>query len=207
MWRVAHPTSHRGLLSQDNRSGRGAGGYPKWAWFLAALTLFPLIPMAIGKFIPRTRKYLGALGVFGGSVALVVLLVIVIAVSVSGEDSSQKVRRADPASTTSDIVIPADVKTVILTAIQQNQEVVDAAIEQDGSDVSLVLVVRSFTSEDRAKELSDNFVRLTKTLSPDTVPGRTIGQGIYSYLVGVYYSDETQIVLGAKVRSSDRITW
>ena len=83
----------------------------------------------------------------------------------------------------------------------------DAAIGQDGSDVNLVLVVTALTSEARARELGDNFVRMTKSMSQDDPPTRSIGFGIYSYLVGVYYPDETLVAMGAKVQSSDRITW
>ena len=48
---------------------------------------------------------------------------------------------------------------------------------------------------------------MIKTFSPDTPPGRTIGRGIYDYVVGVYYPNEERLVLGAKVAFSDRISW
>lgn len=197
-------------MPQDDDSNLGgrSSGYPVWAWILGCITIFPLVPMVIGKFIPGTRRYLGFWGVSFSSTSLVVLLIVVIAVSVSGEDQpASKVRTDRPASTVSDTAISADTKTLILAAIQEYPEVLDAAIAQDGSDVNLVLVVSSFTSEARAKELGDNFVRMTKSMSQDDPPTRSIGFGIYSYLVGVYYSDETLVAMGAKVQSSDQISW
>ena len=53
-------------------------------------------------------------------------------------------------------------------------EVMDAAITQDGADVSLVLVVRSSTSANRAKTLGENFVRMVKNMSQAGPPGRTV---------------------------------
>ena len=197
-------------MPQDDDSNLGgrSSGYPTWAWILGCLTLFPAIPMLVGVLIPRTRRYLGWLGVSLCSSSLLLLLIIVIAVSVPGDnDAPQRARPSNPAPATVSQTISADTKTLILAAIQESPEVLDAAIGQDGSDVNLVLVVSSFTSEARAKELGDNFVRMTKAMSQDDPPTRNIGFGIYSYLVGVYYPDETLVAMGAKVQSSDRITW
>ena len=63
------------------------------------------------------------------------------------------------------------------------------------------------TSEKYGKELGDNFVRLVKTFSPDDPPGKEIGEGIYNYIIGVYYPDESELALGAKVSYADHITW
>ena len=73
--------------------------------------------------------------------------------------------------------------------------------------MNLVLVVGAATSEARAKQLGDNFVRMYKSLSDDDPPGPTIGAGKYDYLIGVYTPSEKQIALGAKVSFADRITW
>ena len=209
MWRVAPPYNREGgLLAQDSGSNQKSIGYPKWAWFLAFLTFVPLVPMAVGKFIPSTRRYLGWLGVSLCSSSLLLLLTVVIAVTVPGDNETpQRARPSNPAPATVSQTISADTKTLILAAIQESPEVLDAAIGQDGSDVNLVLVVSSFTSEARAKELGDNFVRMTKAMSQDDPPTRNIGFGIYSYLVGVYYPDETLVAMGAKVQSSDHISW
>ena len=83
----------------------------------------------------------------------------------------------------------------------------DAAISQDGRDLSLVLVVAYATNERYAKQLGENFVRMLKSLSQDDPPGQSIGTGIYNYLVGVYLPNGDRVALGAKARTSDRITW
>ena len=48
---------------------------------------------------------------------------------------------------------------------------------------------------------------MTKSLSQDSPPGKAIGRGIYSYLVGVYYPDERMVAQGTKVTFADRVTW
>ena len=194
-------------MPQDDYGKRKSVGYPLWAWILGALTLLPLVPMFVGKFVPSTRRYLGFWSISFGSVSFVVLLIVVIAVSVPDDGRSSRRSDSSPSVTLTPRTISADTIELILLAISENFEVLDAALSQDGSDVSLVLVVSPLTSEYRARELGENFVRLTKAMSPDTPPRQEIGFGMYSYLVGVYYPDETLVVLGAKVQSSDRITW
>ena len=163
--------------------------------------------MLVGKFFPRTRKYLGFIGILGSSVGLIVLLVVVYRLFLFRVKQSPDLSSFSSRPTPANYVISDDVKTLIIAAIKENPLVLDVAVEQYDKDINLVLVVSSITSEAGAKELGDNFVRITKTLSPDTPPTRSVGTGIYSYLVGVYYPDETEVVLGAKVQSSDRISW
>lgn len=67
----------------------------------------------------------------------------------------------------------------------------------------LVLVVSYAISPNYAKELAERFVQLTKSFSLDKSPGRSIGRGIYDYLVGVYYPNKERLILGAKAKSSD----
>ena len=86
-------------------------------------------------------------------------------------------------------------------------EVIDAAVSQIGTDISLVLIVRPATNKRRAEQLGDNFLRLAKSLSPDSSPGRSIGEGMYNYVVGVYYPNEKRLATGAKHKNADRITW
>ena len=83
----------------------------------------------------------------------------------------------------------------------------DASIQKEGRLISLVLIVDYATSEDYAKQLADNFVRMFKSLSDDDPPAKEIGRGIYDYLVGVYFPNESVLVLGGKVRASPHITW
>lgn len=56
-------------------------GYPWWGWMIAALTLWPLVPMVVGVAIPSTRKYLGAPGVIITSIVLGIGCVVVVVVA------------------------------------------------------------------------------------------------------------------------------
>ncbi len=107
------------------------------------------------------------------------------------------------------IHIPEEIKEIVIGIgdISGYQSVQDAAITQDGSTLSLVLVVGAATSEEHAKELGENFVRMLKSLSQDEPPSIVIGTGIYDYLIGVYRPNQEQIASGAKARTADRISW
>ena len=109
--------------------------------------------------------------------------------------------------TTEAPILPRDEANVAITGIEGYSEVLDAAISQRNQTLSLVLIVVSGLSEVRAKELGDNFVRIVKTFGPDEVPGKEIGQGLYNYLIGVYYPGEIEVALGAKASNSIRIRW
>ncbi len=85
--------------------------------------------------------------------------------------------------------------------------VLDAAISQRERTLSLALVVEHGTSKERAKQLGENFVRSTKSLSKDASPNKSIGKGMYDYLVSVHYPNGDEVVMGAKVSISDRIIW
>ena len=98
-------------------------------------------------------------------------------------------------------------KSMAIDGIKGYSGVRDAAINQDGKKLSLVIIVGYATSEDYSKEMGDNFVRMVKSFSQEPSPGKEIGKGDYDYLVGVYYPDETLVVMGAKASSSDHITW
>ena len=56
-------------------------GYPWWGWVIAFLTIWPLVPMAVGSIIPQTRKYLGAPGVIIASVLLFIGCGVVVGVA------------------------------------------------------------------------------------------------------------------------------
>lgn len=106
-------------------------------------------------------------------------------------------------------------KTMAIEVIEEYPEVLDAAGGQDGTSLSLALIVRHGTSIERGKELGDNFVRLVKSLGftgtptgeEPPIPGKRIGKGPFTYLIGVYYPDETQLALGAKVAGAENISW
>ena len=86
----------------------------------------------------------------------------------------------------------------------------DAHVAQKPGDlrkITLAIVVRAGTSERRAKELGDNFVRLFKALSDDDPPRKEIGRGKYDYLVGIYDTKEKNIAMGAKLDIATSISW
>ena len=187
-------------------------GYPKWAWILGFLTLFPLIPMMIGRSSPAARKYLGLLGVSLSAIGLFVVLIVVIVVAVSagGGNGESTVKRERPAPTAKpvDMTVSAETREIVLMTIGASPGVLDAAISQDEEYISLVLVVGAATSEQYAKELGENFVRQFKSMSQDDPPGKGVGTGMYNYSVKVVgMPGEKVIAQGAKVSFSDRISW
>ena len=104
-------------------------------------------------------------------------------------------------------------KNAAMTEIKAYPEVLDADFGQDGYTLSLAIIVPAATSQARAKELGEAFVRLVKTLGllgsdeSESAPGKEIGEGIFDYLITVASPDQTIIVQGAKVRYATHITW
>lgn len=98
-------------------------------------------------------------------------------------------------------------KQMAINEIEQHGGVRDAAISQDGDDLSLAIIVDYNVTSAKAKELGENFVRLVKSFSKDEAPGQEIGSGIYDYLIGVYYPNKKDVVMGAKSSISGKITW
>lgn len=205
-------------MDQKDRDNRGRRtGYRKLAWVAAVLTIFPLFPMAVGSLFPSTRRFLGGVGVVVSSLVLFAGVVAVMAVMSGGAESDmteeQIAYRATlaalptPTPTPKHPVITDALEQTIVGLMMEELLVEDADIRQREDDITLVLVVSYAISPDYAKELADRFVRLTKTLSLDTPPGRMIGRGIYNYLVRVYYPNEEQLARGAKVAFSDRMSW
>ena len=129
--------------------------------------------------------------------------IAVVVMAGSGEDSP----KPDTASAAVDAKLSADIKAMVLAGIEGYPAVLDVAVSQKGDDISLVLIVVPGTSESEAKRLGENAVRMTKSLSQDSPPGKTVGKGIYNYLVGVYYPDERVVAQGAKATFADRVTW
>ena len=113
---------------------------------------------------------------------------------------------ATPTETDDNTTLTEAEKGMAIEGIKGYEKVLDAAIKQEGRDLSLVVIVAFGTTEEQAKEMSDNFVRMVKSFGPDSPPGKEIGTGIFDYLIGVYYPNEALIAMGAKVRSSKHIT-
>ena len=86
-------------------------------------------------------------------------------------------------------------------AVEQDQKAADPR------KVNLALIVGASMSQTEAQRLGENFLRLTKSLSPDDNPRKEVGRGVYDYLIGVYTADQKEVALGAKVAFSPKITW
>lgn len=100
-----------------------------------------------------------------------------------------------------------DIKALLYFSIKRYPEVTDAGIEASGRTISLALVVRHSADQERARELGEGFVRMTKVLLFDGKLGLLPGRGTYSYLVTVCRPDETVVARGAKHWRSDRMRW
>ena len=112
-----------------------------------------------------------------------------------------------PESSARAIQVSEEAKELAIGSISGYQLVEDAAIEQDGMVLSLVIVVGYAANAGYAKELGENFVRIVKTLSQDDPPSKLIGSGVYDYSIGVYRPNEENVALGYKASTSDRISW
>lgn len=86
--------------------------------------------------------------------------------------------------------------------------VIDAAIHQEGKDLSLAIMVKFDTPEIRAKLLAEKFINMVMLYGPEgsSVRGKW-EEGIFDYLVTVINPDEKVVVQGAKVSFADHITW
>lgn len=103
--------------------------------------------------------------------------------------------------------VTAQEKQMAIDMIKEYEEVKDAAISQENETFSLVVIVEYGTSKVQAREMGDNFVRLVKTFTQDISPEKEIGEGIYDYIIGVYYPNQKEIATGAKSSIGGNITW
>ena len=153
----------------------------------------------------RTKRRVARFAFFGclGFLVLIVGCVAII-VATSGDDDDY----APPQSATAiDGMSEMEIERIVISQMMEYPQVRDCSVSRDRDNINLVVIVGAATNEATAKNLGDNFVRLYKSFSDDDPPGRAIGPGKYNYLVGVYTPSEEKIALGAKSRTSDRITW
>ena len=143
------------------------------------------------------------------------LLIVLLAVATLAAEGDCETRNTPdtpdtperPRRTATPTVNVADIRDMVISTIEGYPRIREAAIGQDGNQLSLVIIVDYATDPDYAQELGDNFVRLAKTFLKDGAPGKQIGTGKYDYLIGVYYPNERKVALGAKVGTADRISW
>lgn len=96
---------------------------------------------------------------------------------------------------------------IAVSEIKDRSMVRDAAYSRKNDTYNLAIIVDYAISEEYAKRLGDNFVRLIKSMSDDESPGKEIGSGKYNYLIGVYFPNEKEVVMGAKANASKKIIW
>ena len=147
------------------------------------------------------------------SAKLVALTVLVLAVTAgvacgggSDEDSGPAAGPLAPSSDISTDITEVQERRAI-RALTDYNEVADATLSQSGTTMTLVLVVQSSVSPDRAKELGDQFVRQVKFHGPDLKPIQNIGPGNHDYFITVTYPDDEKIAQGAKNRIDSVVTW
>ena len=98
-------------------------------------------------------------------------------------------------------------KNLAIDEIMGYPEVLGAAVGQDGMRLTLAVVVPFGASEAAAKDAGDDFVRVVKSLGPESAPDQDIGEGDFDYLVTVVYPDRTVVVRGTKASSSAFVIW
>jgi hypothetical protein len=94
-----------------------------------------------------------------------------------------------------------------IRALTDYNDVADATLSQSGTTLSLFLVVADDVSNERAKELGNTFVRMTKFHGPDVKPIQKIGPGNLDYVITVTYPNEEKIAQGSKKRLASLVTW
>jgi len=98
-------------------------------------------------------------------------------------------------------------KLVAITSIKREVGVLDANIIQNNVKVKLVLELENDTSRERAKELGDKFVRFVKKECRDFDPNKDIGEGIYDYLIMIFYPEQILLLKGVKECLANTINW
>ena len=105
--------------------------------------------------------------------------------------------------------ITDDQKAQAVQAMKDEPGVIDAAIHQEGKDLSLAIMVEFDISEIRAKLLAEKFINMVMLYDPEESPveGGKWEEGIFDYLVTVINPNEEVMDQGAKVSFADHITW
>lgn len=98
-------------------------------------------------------------------------------------------------------------KLAAITSIKKEVGVLDANIIQNNVKVKLYLKVENDTSRERAKELGDKFVRFVKKECRDFDPNKDIGEGIYDYLIRIFYPEKILVLKGVKESLEKTINW
>ena len=107
------------------------------------------------------------------------------------------------------LTLSPEQKAEPVATIKQQSGVVDAVIDQgEGRRLNLTLTVTPGTTETRARELGESFVRLVKDIGPDDDPPPDgIGRGRHTYFVRVNLPDGKTVALGDKRWDLPSMLW
>ena len=84
----------------------------------------------------------------------------------------------------------------------------EIAIKEKGDTINLVIQVPFGTSDNKAKSMCDNLLRMVMSLSNDEArPQKVIGKSSFSYHIGAITADSKWVVQGYKGASSKSVTW
>jgi len=113
--------------------------------------------------------------------------------------------KATPNPATNFTLLPEQMAAIIENV--KSQGTTGATIKVKDESINLAFSVPFGTSKGRAKEIGENFVRLTMTLSSDNNPTAGLVKGKFSYMVGAVTPDEKWLVMGHKRATLSEITW
>ena len=101
--------------------------------------------------------------------------------------------------------------------VEQSRHVLNANLHQDGRELNWEITVEDGIDIEHAKDIVNKFVVITKRTTPDkgpTVYSRStllrpyeVGDGIYDYLVNIYYPDGSKFLTGYKSYDEEIIEW
>ena len=134
--------------------------------------------------------------------------ILAIAAIACGSDDAPTASGSQNSAVSDAPTLRESVKDIILKSYLTNPDISEVTISQDGSSLSLLMIVNCATSEDAARSMGERFVRLVKRWSPDPDPTTAeIGTGEYNYSVGISCENGTTIAKGSKTSGSAQIAW
>ena len=102
-------------------------------------------------------------------------------------------------------LLPEQEKAIIINV--KSQGATDAVIKIKDDSINLAFSVLHGTSEDEAKKIGDNFLRLVMSLSNDESPAADLPRGKFSYMIGALTPDQKWLVMGHKRKGVPKIAW
>ena len=108
--------------------------------------------------------------------------ILAIAAIACGSDDAPTASGSQNSAVSDAPTLRESVKDIILKSYLTNPDISGVTISQDGSSLSLLMIVNCATSEDAARAMGERFVRLVKQWGPDPDPTTAeIGTGEYNY--------------------------